>query len=75
MATTAETPHSGDLITAPAAVAAAARCLAAAADHARALGPHDGATVLIAVAIEWRYLAVALSQHQAMTPRPKDDDR
>ncbi len=74
MATDAETPPDEPL-TAPAAVRGVHLALRAAAVQARALPPAEAGDLLIEIAREWRHLAVALAQHQGMTPRPKADDR
>ncbi len=80
MATTAETPAQGspgslNPITAPEAARNVSLALHAAAARARSLTPQEGAEALIEIAREWRHLALALAQHQAMTPRPERDDR
>jgi hypothetical protein len=80
MATASEAPAQGspgslNPITAPEAARMASLSLAAAAARARTLTPEIAASALVEIAQEWRHLAVSLSQHQAMTPRPERDDR
>jgi hypothetical protein len=63
-------------ITAPAAAAHVETMLLQAQAHAAAIEDATTRTsALLAVAEGWRQLAVSLSQHQAMTPRPRDDSQ
>lgn len=80
METTAETtptsaPGSLNAITAPEAARNVSLSLHAAAARARTLPASEGADAMIEIAREWRHLALALAQHQAMSPRPKADER
>lgn len=73
-----ETDPGNDLnpVTAPEAARNASRALFQALARARGMNDATAAGDLcIEIAREWRHLAVALAQHQAMTPRPKVDDR
>jgi hypothetical protein len=65
----------GGVITAPWAARMSALALASAAERAIVLAPGPAADAYLEIAREYRALALALAQHQAMTPRPKDDDR
>lgn len=62
-------------MTAPEAARNVSLTLHAAMAHARNMPPAEAGDLCIEIAREWRHLAIALAQHQAMTPRPKDDDR
>ncbi len=78
MASPSETSPDGSRpssVTAPEAALAAACVLTDAVKTATALSPLERTEQLIEIAREWRQLALALAQNQAMTPRPRDDDR
>lgn len=65
-------------LTAPDCAARAAEALEAArvaADNVLDMHGAPKVTALVEVSRGYRELGVALSQHQAMTPRPPDDDR